>query len=224
MSENEELVTAATYGRIIGFSRQAIVNDDLGALENVASTAGQRLADFENALFFTTCIAPNSGMGPALKDTYYVFDSTHHKNATGSGALSNTLLASARSLLMQMTSLDGLKLNIVGRTVLVSPDSLSLAESLLVSQGYFPSTNAGVNIFAGKIEAVGDANLSGTRFYVLADPARVPCFVYGYLQGFNGPHVTTGVPFESDGINLKVSLDFGCGAIDYRGAATGAGV
>lgn len=220
MSENSESVTAATYGRILGLSRQMLINDDLGGFQDLAMKAGARVADFENATFFAVCIAPNSGKGPALSDATALFDSTAHGNETGAGALSNTLLESAYGLLMAQTSLDGLKLNIPPSLVLTSPTSWGLARRLTTATN--PTQASDINTFAGMIEPIADANLSGTRFYVFADPARVPCFVYGYIGG-GGPRTESRSGFEVDGVEFKVALDFGVGAIDYRGAVTGAG-
>lgn len=227
MSENREQVTAATYGRIIGFSRQSLVNDDLGALGELAMAAAMRVVDFENSLFFTTCITAAAGLGPNLSDAVAVYNAAHG-NVTGAGALSVSTLSEARSLMKKQTSLDGLKLNIPAEILLVSPDSETLAEQLTapLSQLIGDSTTAGttnVNPFAGRLRPIADANLSGTRFYVLASPQRVANYIYGYLNDAEGPRTEVRQGFEVDGVEFKLSLDFGVGAIDYRGGVTGAG-
>jgi hypothetical protein len=42
-----------------------------------------------------------------------------------------------------------------------------------------------------------------------ADPARVPCFVYGFLNGSNGPRTRTFEPFGVQGIKISLEHDFG---------------
>lgn len=220
MSENQETVTLVTYGRIIGFSRQSLVNDDLGAFEDLAMKAAIRTADFENATFFSTCITAAAGLGPNLSDGNSVFHAAH-ANLTGAGALDVTRLGEARQYMMAQTSLDGIKLNIPASILLVSPASLTLAEQLTSS--IQPQVATNVNPFAGRLTPVGDANLTGTRFYVLADPMRLANYVYGSLGGQMGPRTEARQGFEIDGVEFKLSLDFAVGAIDYRGAVTGAG-
>jgi hypothetical protein len=41
--------------------------------------------------------------------------------------------------------------------------------------------------------------------------------------GAPGPTVETQIGWETDGVEWKVRLDFGCGAIDWRGLVTNAG-
>ena len=43
-------------------------------------------------------------------------------------------------------------------------------------------------------------------------------YVYGYLNGAEGPQVTTGNVQGVDGVEVSVIFDFGVGAIDWRGA------
>ncbi len=229
MGESQESVTCATYGRILGLSRQSMINDDLGAFEDIATTAGQRIADFENATFFAVCILAGSGLGPTLRDTVVVYDGTAHGNVTAGGALDDGLLDAGRALMMAQTSIDGIKLNVIPSILLVSPTSYGLGErltaptSLLIGQGADAAPVSNFNPWAGKLRPIADANLTGTRFYMLADPARLPQYIYGYLEGSSGPRSQVREGFEVDGVEFKVALDFGCGAIDYRGGVTGAG-
>lgn len=221
MSENREQVTLATYGRIIGFSRQSLVNDDVGGFADMAAKAGTRIVDFENATFFTNCVNAGSGLGPTLSDSIAVYNASHN-NTTSAGALSNTLLGEAWSKMMQQTSLDGLKLNNEPRILLVPTPSVALARALTKDIPAAQASN--VNVFTG-LEVIADANLGiGTRFYVLADPGRLPNYVYGYLGGASGPRSEVRQGFEIDGVEFKIAIDFGVGAIDYRGGVTGAGV
>lgn len=220
MGENEELVSLATFGRIIGFTRQALVNDDLGALQDLASKAARRVADFENAHFFTQLIVAGSGLGPDLSDGDTVYHA-NHANITGAGALDVTRLGEARSLMKKQTSLDGIKLNIRGAILLVSPDSETLADQLVAPLQ--PAQASNVNPFAGRLTPLADANLTGTRFYVMADPADFPNYVYGSLGSQSGPRTEVRAGFEVDGVEFKLALDFAVGAIDFRGGVTGAG-
>ncbi|MGH0031731.1 MAG: prohead protease/major capsid protein fusion protein [Myxococcota bacterium] len=223
MSESGEAVTAVTYGRILGISRQTLINDDVGAFADIGGNAGRRIVDFENQTFYALCILPAAGLGPTMSASsggVAVYNGAH-SNIAASGALDNTRLESAFSLMLAQTSLDGLKLNVMPKYLLVSPASFGLARRLLTPTN--PTQASEINTFAGMIEPLTDANLTGVRFYVLADPAELPNYVYGTLEGQSGPRTEVKTGFRVDGIEVKVAIDFACGAIEYRGGVTGAG-
>jgi hypothetical protein len=220
MGENQETVSCLTFARIFNISRVALVNDDLGAFTDLATGAAQRVADFENAHFFNTCILAGSGLGPDLSDGVAVYNAAH-ANVTGAGALSVDLIGAGRGLMMGQEGIDGLKLNVQPRYLLTSPASLTAAEQHVAT--ITPADVDTVNPFAGKLIAIGDANLTGTRFYLLADPARLPQYVYGHLDGFEGPRVEVRRGWETEGTQVKVVTDYGVGAIEFRAGVSGAG-
>jgi len=222
MSEGNEAVTCVTYGRILGISRQILVNDDLGAFNDLATAAARRVSDFENATFYSVCILAAAGLGPTLVEgSAAVYNSGAHANVTGAGALSNALLESAYALMLAQTSLDGIKLNVMPGILLVPPGSYGLARRLTRETN--PTQASEVNTFAGMLEPVTDANLSGTRFYALSNPGPYSNYVYGSLEGQSGPYTEVQNGFRVDGVEVKVRRDFGCGAIDFRFGVTGAG-
>ena len=222
MGENEELVSLLKFGRIFGITYESLVNDDVGAFNDLATAAARRTVDFENATFFSTCLTAGAGLGPTLLEgSVAVYNSAHANIATG-GALTNTQLGSARALMMAQQSLDGLKLNTPSSILLVSPASLTLAETLVAP--LVPNIYTSVNPFAGRLTAVGDANLTGVRGYVLSDPGVGSNYIYGFLGTANGPRTEVRSGFSTDGIEMKLSLEFGVGAVDYRFGVTFPGV
>ena len=66
--------------------------------------------------------------------------------------------------------------------------------------------------------------IAANRWYLFADPLATPVYVYGYLNGAEGPQVTTGPVSGVDGVEVSVIFDFGVGAIDWRGAWYNPGV
>ena len=222
MGENEELVSLLKFGRIFGITYESLVNDDVGAFNDLATAAARRTVDFENATFFSTCLTAGAGLGPTLLEgSVAVYNSAHANIATG-GALTNTQLGSARALMMAQTSIDGLKLNTPASFLLVSPASLTLAETLTAP--LVPNIYTSVNPFAGRLTTVGDANLTGVRGYVLSDPGVGSNYIYGFLGTANGPRTEVRSGFTTDGMEFKLSLEFGCGSVDYRFGVTFPGV
>lgn len=221
-SEAKDTFALASYGRRLNFSFQAITNDDLGAFNRVMRAVAVRLADFENATWFAL-LTSASGLGPTLGDSVALFNAASHGNYTSSGtAISVDSIGVGRTAMRKQTSLDGLKLNIVPKYIVTSPDKEQLAiqytSPIVAAQG------SNVNPWAGKIEPISDANLtSANPWYLFADPMRAPVSVYGYLQGQAGPNVATRQGFEVLGVEMRVALHFGCAFIDHRGVYRNAG-
>lgn len=219
MGESRESVTAFKYGRILAISMETLVNDDLGAFNDFGGMVARRIRDNENALFHTNCINAGSGLGTTMTDGVAVYNATHANVGTG-GALSNTTLNEAFALMAVQTSIDGLKLNIAPRYILTSATSHILARTFVTQIN--PEQASNVNPWAGVLMPIWDANLTGTRFYVLADPADGSNYIYGTVGG-RGPRFEVRQGFEVEGVQVKVVHDFGCGAIDYRYGVTNAG-
>ena len=80
------------------------------------------------------------------------------------------------------------------------------------------------NVVRGMFDRiVGTTRLSGTRRYMFADPNIVPTIEVVFLDGNQQPFLESRNGWTIDGVEWKVRLDYGVGAIDYRGALTDAG-
>lgn len=218
LSESRETVLLRTFGRRLRVTRQMLVNDDLGAFTDFASMIGRRVADFENATAYDL-LNTASGDGPTLQTgnlpVFSVNVARANKAAAG-GTIDLTTLAAGRAAIMRQKSLDGLPIS-VGQTMrlLVGPDRELVARQHTTAIAANVTTN--VNIWAGFIQVVVDPQIPGNRWYLFAEPPVTPVYVYGYLNGVDGPQVTTGPVQGMDGIEVSVLFDFGVGAIDWRG-------
>lgn len=215
INEGSESVTLGSFGRILRLSRQAIVNDDVGAFDDVIGSIGGMISRFENATAYAVK-ALNSGNGPKLSDNVNLFNAAHN-NLAGSGAAPDiTTLGAARAALRKQKDLDGNVLNSDARVLLVGPDTETVAQQLTAQ--IQPVVAGAVNPFAGKLQVVTDGAIVGNGWEVYADPNEVPVWSYGYLSDSPGPRVMTHEPFNTDGMAWRVTLDFYFGAIDFRGA------
>lgn len=219
MGESSETITAYKYARILAILWEVLVNDDLGAFMDFGGMVARRIRDNENKLFYDNCIKTGSGLGAAMTDGVAVYNSAH-ANVNSAGALDNTRLNEAFALMAAQTSIDGLKINVGPRYVLTAATSHILAKTLLTAIQAAVASN--VNPWAGIMEPIWDSNLSGARYYVLADPSQGTNYIYGTLDN-QPPRFEVRPGFEVEGVQVKVVHDFGCGAIDYRYGVTGAG-
>ena len=221
MTEGKETWALKTYGKIIGVTRQALINDDLGAFTRIPMQLGQEVAVLEATTVWG--ILTTNGN---LTDGIALFYATTHLNlATVSAAITVDSLGAAIALMMKQTTPGGKTMNIMPRYLVVPAVKLGVARQY-TSSAFTPSQSSVVNPWAGQLEPFAEARLdtaSTTAWYLFADPAVAPVLIYCYLQGQQGPYTETRQGFEVDGVEIKIRHDFAAAAIDFRGAVKNSG-
>lgn len=227
LAEAKESYKIDTFGRIIGLTRQALVNDDLGAFADLSRRMGQAAAAFE-AQFLTDLLTSGAGAGPTMSDGVTLFNAAHGnvgapldwETSTSLGGF--LALDAARLAMRRQTGLAGELISVTPKFLLIPPEMEMLAEKLLAA--ITPATVADVNPMSGRLTLVVEPRLTTAgRWYVAADPAEIDGLEYAYLEGEAGPQIETKTGFEVDGVQVKVRLDFGAGFVDWRGWFTGTG-
>lgn len=219
MSESQEIVLLQTFARRIRVTRPMLVNDDLGAFSDFAAAIGRRVADFENATAYAL-LNSAAGDGPTLVTgaaPVFATGAARLNKASAGTALDLTNLALGRAAVMRQKTLDGLPVAMgSSMRLVVGPSQELAARQLTVSVAATQTSNA--NVYAGFIQPLVEPQISANRWYLFSDPMAAPVYVYGYLNGAEGPQVTTGPVSGVDGVEVSVIFDFGVGAIDWRGA------
>jgi hypothetical protein len=219
MSESQELVALSTFARRIRVTRQMLVNDDLGAFTDFAAMIGRRVADFENATAYGLLNTAN-GAGPTLTTgaaAVFATGAARANMASAGTVLDLTNLALGRAAIMKQKTLDGLPISIgSSMRLVVGPSQEMAARQLTVNVAATQTSNA--NIYAGFVQPLVEPLIPANRWYLFSDAVSAPVYVYGYLNGAEGPQVTTGPVSGVDGVEVSVIFDFGVGAIDWRGA------
>ncbi|MDQ0315510.1 prohead protease/major capsid protein fusion protein [Amorphus orientalis] len=216
ISENAEKVSAKEYGTGLAIGRRALINDDLSALADFSSGIAIRAANDENRLAYGV-LSTNA----ALSDSTALFHANHGNLAASGGAIDAATVGAAVAALRAQTSLDGMPLNLQPAYLVVGPANEVKARQILAAVTATKATD--VNVWSGFAELVVDANITGTDWYVFAAPAAAPVVVYGYVGGSEGPQVRSERDFDTQAVKVAASLDFACGAIDFRGAYRNAG-
>ena len=210
IDESAESYTLATFGKIISVSRQAMINDDLGAFTQVPGRMGQAAMSFEAA----ELVALITG-NPDMSDGVPVFDTDHGNLSAAFGAPSITTLSAARTAMWRQTGLSGQLVGVAPRFILVPPELQTAAEQVVAEINATKIDDA--NPFSDLTVIVDPRLTDPEQWYVAADPAQIDGLEYAYLEGAPGPQIETRAGFEVDGVQIKVRLDFGCGWIDRRG-------
>ncbi|WP_273687085.1 head maturation protease, ClpP-related [Ketogulonicigenium vulgare] len=206
-SESGETAIIVPYARGLTISRQMMVNDDLGAISELLDGYGETLAYFEEHTFYA------SALGAKLSDGKDLFHADHGNLASSASGIDPTSISLGRSAMRKQKSKDGLALSLSPSILLVGPDKETEAE--MVVAAITPTDSEAVNPFAGKLQTVVSSEIQGKAWYLLS--GRAPCWVFGYLEGQEGPRVRTEEPFGQQGFKMTVEHDFGLGAADFRG-------
>lgn len=216
LSESDESYKLDTYGKLFAFTRQLMINDDVGALVRFFNNVGMLVARNENKIVWNLVKS-----NPAMKDTISVYSvNAARKNQVTGTAIDETSVTKLKKAHRQMVGLDGETLNVAPKFLVVNTErEVEAAKFLEVVN---PTKTSDVNIFARSMELVVESLLDGVAnnpFYTFADPALVPAIEYAYLEGEEGPVLETDWGFNIDGMTLKVRHDFGAGFVDFRGTA-----
>lgn len=222
--EASESYALDTYGTMFALSRKALINDDLNAFRDWGATAGRMAAETENNLLFTL-FRQSSGAGPVMNEDGKRLFHVDHGNLDTPISLTATgvtPLSMARQALRQMKSTDGnTPINATPKYLLVGPEIETEAEQLLAQ--IYAATIATSNPFSAKLELLVEPRITDTSWYVFADPAVLPVLEYAYLSSAPGPQMASREGWDVLGQEFRVVLDFGCGAVDFRGAYRNAG-
>lgn len=215
VTDGKETYQLATVGKIIGLTRQAIINDDLSSFTRIPAMFAMAAANYESDTVYGILTA-----NAALSDTVALFEASTHKNLTGTGTvLSVTSLGVARTLMRKQTTPQGAVMNLQPQFLIV-PAALETIANQFVSQAYIAAQSSNINPFAGTLQVIPEARLdaaSATAWYLAAANAQIDTVEYCYLEGQSGVYIETRQGFDVDGMEIKARLDFAAKAIDYRG-------
>lgn len=205
LTEAGESIRVATYGRIFGYTRQLMINDDLGALERIGAIAAASARQLE-ADVCVELLATGSGLGPTMGDGKRLFHADH-RNVAATGTAPDEGIAAA---VLAMRTQVGLDKRVIGiePTAVVIPAALEHEVSRFFSSAHVPATPDGVNPYAS-LRIVVDPRLdakSASRWYLVGE--RWDGLWIAYLEGNAAPVTETRAGFEIDGVQIKVRLDY----------------
>ncbi len=212
--ESGEQAMISSYAVGVTISRQMIINDDLGAIDEVLSSYGETVAFFEEQTFYAFALAAKMADGKAI------FHADHKNLAAAAAAITTQSVSLGRAAMRKQKSVDGNTIMSNAPSILLcGPDKETEAEMFLAS--ITPTATQNVNPFSGKLTPVVTSEISGNPWYLLS--AANPCWVYGFLDGAEAPRLRTEEPFGTQGFSMTLEHDFGMGAADFRGGYKNAG-
>ena len=214
-------VSIGTKGNIINLSRQAMINDDLGAFVGLAGMLGRAARRSIEADVYAL-LALNSGAGPTMRDGNALFHSSHG-NLAGSGAVpSVSVLDAARQAMLLQKDISGNDFLDIRPAVALCGTAQGGNMRVINDAQYDPDTANKLqrpNQVRGMVRDVIDSPRTYlTSWYLFADPSEAPVIEVDFLDGNQQPFLDQQAGFDVDGTRYKVRLDYGVTAIDWRGA------
>jgi hypothetical protein len=218
----------ATYAKMLGITRVDIINDDLGAFDDLRARLGRGAAQKLNNVVWSVFLNPSSstynGSSVAFWSstrTNYITGSTTNLAADGVG------LGLAVKAFRQMVSSpeDGAK-RIGGRPeiLLVPPELEQIADTLYRASNLQTVKASDANTFTNKYRPVvspwlSDSNFTGystTAWWLLRSPSIAPPIVVSFLNGNQTPIIEDAeADFSVLGIQFRGYHDFGADQAEY---------
>lgn len=220
VSEESYTRQADTYAKMFSLTRRDIINDDMGAFDDLRGRLGRGSAQAFNDAFWTEFLSDASTFWTTAR-TNYITGATTNLGTDGVG------LGLGVKAFRQMTSptADGAK-RIAGRPeiLLVPPELEQIADALFVARNDGSVKVSDVNTHTNKYRPVvsawlSDANYTGystTAWYLLRSPAVAPAIVVSFLNGMQTPTVESAeADFNTLGIQFRGYHDWGCDQAEY---------
>lgn len=219
-----ESVSISTKANTTTLTRQAIINDDLGGFTRIAQMLARAAARSIEADAYTLLVS-----NPTLdSDSTALFHANHGNLHTGSStnpaaAISMTSLDLARSAMKIQKDRSGNDyIGINEPFILLCPVAKAGAARTANESEYDPDTANKLqrtNITRGIFKAIVDTPyLTGTAWYLLADPMQFPTFEVLFLNGQQTPFADRIESQNIDGVTWLIRHDYGVNVVDYVGA------
>jgi hypothetical protein len=226
ISDSAEVGAWGKYGGYVGLTLEMFERDETHKLrqypKKLASAALRRISALVGAVF-----TGSSGTGPAMADTYHVFESAHHGNL-GTTALSSAAWEAAGKAIYSQPMLVGSggtapKLALDAKYLVVPRDLRLTAMRLL-----YPSFEREATIFSENLQRgeMGDVITcpeftDANDWAAVADPRVAPGIILGERFGllpeiFIADGELTGALFTNDELRMKVRHWVSVFVADYR--------
>jgi len=228
LEESTATIRLDTYGAMIGLTRQAMINDDLGAFnqlpQDFANLASRKIADVGWTLILSN------------PSTFFGTDNANLLSG-GSSPLSVTSLAAAITLLRQQIDANGSPIDIEPRFLVVPPELEFTARQIIVSTQFARDTSLADNlpmasgiapnlqlVVEPRISAAAFTGSSETQWYVLPAPVNA-AIALGLLNSREQPVIEqVDQPAQLLGTSWRAYLDFGVALVEPRVAVKSNGV
>ncbi|MFH0983773.1 MAG: hypothetical protein V2A79_19840 [Planctomycetota bacterium] len=218
----EETSTFLKKGGYVGLTLEAIDRDDVNALRRIPVEMGMAASRALSALV-SALFTDNTGTGPAMVDTYNVFDATYHANLATTALSWTTWNTAIQAMWNQTDASATYKIGVRPRYCLVPIELETTALQIFKSAGTPGTADNDVNPLFNTATVIPVPNWTNTNNWAaVADPNDCPCVCIGYRFGrapemFVADQPEIGALFTNDEIRFKARFFVAVGVADHRG-------
>lgn len=199
-------IALKTFGRTFTVSRQAVINDDLGAIKKQPERFGRAAA----RTLVKRIVNALEGDGNTYdgKTLFHLDHGNYGTTALANTAAGAAAVQAAMTAIRKATDPDtGEKMGLEPKIFLVPPDLEAVANQLVSSAQIWPvSTSGGGTLNTlSRLQVVVEPFLtSTTRSYIMASPEDAPVVEVGFLDGKETPDL---LMKRADAVNLAGGED-----------------
>lgn len=203
--EERKQLAVEDYAKQIDFSRRILVNDDLGAFNDIPRKMADSANRFED--FFVSALYDN-----ALTQAWLIGLGALY---AGTGALTTANLAIAWNAFVQRTDVRGNPLRINPRYLVIPPVLRLAADGILQASKIGELATNMPNVLQGRLEVKEDPYITwvgaNIPWYLFADPNDVPAVTVVRMQGYPRPQLYAKAPDK-----MRMSTTGRLGRADWR--------
>lgn len=220
LSDSASTFQVATFGRILMISRQALMNDDLGAFTSVPLMFGQAARRLEADKVYATLQSTAN-----LADGTPLFHASRGNLAAAGSAITVDAIGAGRAMMRKQKDLAGESYLDPQPRFLIVPVALETkAEALLASlndpSGSMAQSAGVIPKWIRGLELVSDPRLdkvSEIEWYLAVNHQQMQTIVRAYITGEDRPYIEEQKEFSRDAVATKARLDLAVGVVDWRG-------
>jgi ATP-dependent protease ClpP protease subunit len=215
LSDSASTFAVKTHGRILQLTRQALVNDDLGAFTSLPAAIGKSAVRLEGNLVYELLTANAN-----LNDGFALF-SAQHGNVSAAGEPSLATLGAARAAMRKQRGIEGIEYIDPQPRWVIAPVALQTTfEQLLASLVDPTKSNDTPNVeWVRNLQLACDPRLDATSasaWYLAASPDQIEGVIRAYLPGGEVPRIVQDEEFRRDVVSMRCSHDLATGVVDFR--------
>ena len=211
VTEGAAKTSIATYGRMFSLTRQAIINDDMGALQQLPAIYGAAARRMINKMVYKMLQSNPKVEGAQL------FHADHKNLCTEDISIEG--LAKMKAAMAKQKNIKGEEYLNIQPAFLICPVELEVQAAQMISSVVDPTkANATPNPFANKMTVISEPELEDEKtFYLAAAAGIAPTIEVTSLNGNLTPTMERAEQFDTLGIKWRIYMDVGVNLLDYRG-------
>jgi len=217
VGDRGEQIQLATYGSVFAITREAIINDDLGAFTRIPRNQGRAAIRTVGDLVYAVLTG-----NPKMSDNVALFHANHKNLLTGAGMTTSFIDSMRVKMGTQKEGDANLNIrlaNLIVPMALEGSANVVRAAEFEVRASSDSSNQRVPNSVRDTFSVISDARLdadSGTTFYSSANSGMHDTIEVAYLDGQEAPYLDQQESWSTDGTKFKVRIDAGVSALDFR--------